>query len=56
MGASHRIGDGLDAFIGVGEGAVGRISEQAMGTPWLPRKPRQSAGQAEVREILGLAA
>jgi len=61
-------GDVLDTFIGglgmprslsavgVGEGAFGRISEQAMGTPWIPRNPRKIAGPAEVREILSLAA
>ena len=60
--------DVLDAFIGglgmprslsavgVEEDAFGRISEQAMGTPWIPRNPRKIAGPAEVREILALAA
>ena len=60
-------GDVLDAFIGglgmprslsavgVGETAFARISEQAMGTPWIPRNPRKIAGPAEVREILRLA-
>ena len=61
-------GDVLDAFIGglgmprslsavgVGEDAYGRIAEQAMGTPWIPRNPRKIGGPAEVREILMLAA
>ena len=61
-------GDVLDAFIGglgmprslsavnVGPDAFGRISEQAMGTPWVPRNPRKIAGPAEIREILALAA
>jgi len=33
-----------------------RISEQAMGTPWVPRNPRRIDGPAQVREILALAA
>jgi maleylacetate reductase len=33
-----------------------RISEQAMGTPWIPRNPRRFDGPAQVREILALAA
>ena len=33
-----------------------RISEQAMGTPWIPRNPRRIDGPAQVREILALAA
>jgi len=33
-----------------------RISEQAMGTPWIPRNPRRIEGPAQVREILALAA
>ena len=45
-----------DDAVGVGEDAFGRISEQAMGTPWIPRNPRKIAGPAEVREILALAA
>jgi maleylacetate reductase len=61
-------GDVLDAFIGgLGMprslGAVNvkaehftRISEQAMGTPWIPRNPRPIPTPAEVREILELAA
>ena len=61
-------GDVLDRFIGglgmprslsavgVGEDAFARISEQAMGTPWIPRNPRKIAGPAEVRGILELAA
>jgi maleylacetate reductase len=42
--------------VGVGADAFGRISEQAMGTPWIPRNPRKIAGPADVREILALAA
>ena len=61
-------GDVLDAFIaglgmprslsavGVTPDAFARISEQAMGTPWIPRPPRKIAGPAAVREILALAA
>jgi alcohol dehydrogenase class IV len=61
-------GDVLDRFIaGLGMprslGAVRigpehfeRISEQAMGTPWVPRNPRRIEGPAAVREILALAA
>ena len=61
-------GDVLDAFIaglgmprslsavGVTPDAFARISEQAMGTPWIPRNPRKIAGPAAVREILALAA
>jgi maleylacetate reductase len=60
--------DVLDAFIaGLGMprslGAVNikpqefdRISEQSMGTPWVPRNPRRIDGPAQVREILELAA
>lgn len=61
-------GDVLDGFIGgLGMprslGAVNvkaehftRISEQAMGTPWIPRNPRPIPTPAEVRQILELAA
>jgi alcohol dehydrogenase class IV len=61
-------GDVLDAFIGglgmprslgsvnVGPDAYTRISEQAMGTPWIPRNPRKIDGPAQVREILEMAA
>jgi maleylacetate reductase len=42
--------------VGVGEDAFARISEQAMGTPWIPRNPRTISGPAAVREILALAA
>ena len=61
-------GDALDAFIGglgmprslgavkVGPEHFERISEQAMGTPWVPRNPRPIPTPAEVREILTLAA
>ena len=60
-------GDVLDAFIGglgmprslsavkVGREHFTRISEQAMGTPWIPRNPRPIPTPAEVREILELA-
>lgn len=60
--------DVLDAFISglgmprslgavkVGPDAYQRISEQAMGTPWIPRNPRKIDGPAQVREILALAA
>ena len=33
-----------------------RISEQAMGTAWIPRNPRPIGDPAQVREILALAA
>ena len=69
MGAPGKdAGDVLDTFIGgLGMprslGAVNvkpehftRISEQAMGTPWIPRNPRPIPTPAEVREILVLAA
>ena len=58
----------LDAFIGglamprrlsavnIGREHFGRIAEQAMTTPWVPRNPRPIKGPAEVREILELAA
>ena len=61
-------GDVLDAFIAglgmprslsavsVGPDTFTRISEQAMGTPWIPRNPRPIAGPEQVREILTLAA
>jgi maleylacetate reductase len=61
-------GDVLDAFIAglgmprslravnVGVADFGRIAEQAMGTPWVPRNPRRIDGPAQVREILQLAA
>jgi maleylacetate reductase len=60
--------DVLDAFIAglgmprslgavnVGEESFGRMAEQAMGTPWVPRNPRRIDGPAQVREILELAA
>lgn len=61
-------GDALDEFIGglgmprslaavkIGPEHFARISEQAMGTPWVPRNPRRIEGPAQVREILELAA
>ncbi len=61
-------GDVLDAFIdslgmprslsavNIGPEHFTRISEQAMGTPWVPRNPRPISTPAEVREILTLAA
>jgi len=60
-------GDVLDAFIGglgmprslgavkIGPEHYTRISEQAMGTPWIPRNPRPIPAPAQVREILELA-
>jgi len=60
-------GDVLDAFIGglgmprslgavkIGPEHYTRISEQAMGTPWIPRNPRPIPTPAQVREILELA-
>ena len=41
--------------VGVGPEHFERISEQAMGTPWIPRNPRRIEGPAQVREILALA-
>jgi len=61
-------GDLLDAFIAgldmprslgavnIGPEHYTRISEQAMGTPWIPRNPRKIDGPPQVREILALAA
>jgi maleylacetate reductase len=61
-------GDVLDTFIGglgmprslgavnIGREHFGRIADQAMATPWVPRNPRPIDGPAEVREILELAA
>jgi len=61
-------GDALDAFIddlgmprslhavNIGPEQFGRIAEQAMGTPWVPRNPRPISGPTQVREILELAA
>jgi maleylacetate reductase len=40
----------------VGPEHFDRISQQAMGTPWIPRNPRKIEGPAQVREILVLAA
>ena len=60
--------DVLDAFIAglgmprslqavnIGAASFDRMAEQAMGTPWVPRNPRQIDGPAQVREILELAA
>ena len=42
--------------VGVGPEHFERISDQAMGTPWIPRNPRRIDGPAQVREILALAA
>ena len=42
--------------VGVGPEHFERISEQAMGTPWIPRNPRRIEGPTQVREILALAA
>jgi alcohol dehydrogenase class IV len=69
MGSSGAdAGDVLDAFIGglgmprslsavkIGPEHFPRISEQAMGTPWIPRNPRPIPTPAQVREILELAA
>ncbi len=61
-------GSALDEFIAslgmprslgavkIGPESFGRIAEQAMGTPWVPRNPRRIDGPAHVREILELAA
>jgi maleylacetate reductase len=61
-------GDVLDAFIGglgmprslaavkIGPEHYERISQQAMGTPWVPRNPRKINSPAQVLEILKLAA
>jgi alcohol dehydrogenase class IV len=61
-------GDVLDAFIGglgmprslaavkIGPEHYERISQQAMGTPWVPRNPRKIDSPAQVLEILKLAA
>jgi alcohol dehydrogenase class IV len=44
------------ASVGIGPEHFGRMAEQAMGTPWVPRNPRPIDGPAQVREILALAA
>ena len=61
-------GDVLDGFIAslgmprslgsakIGPESFDRIAAQAMGTPWVPRNPRNIDGPAQVREILELAA
>ena len=61
-------GDVLDDFIAslgmprslgavnIGPEKFDRISEQAMGTPWVPRNPRRIDDPAKVREILTLTA
>jgi maleylacetate reductase len=61
-------GDVLDAFIrnlgmprslrevNVTAEHFGRIAQQAMATPWVPRNPRKIEGPAQVREILDMAA
>ena len=61
-------GDVLDAFIGglgmprslaavkIGPEHYERISQQAMGTPWVPRNPRKIDSPAQILEILKLAA
>jgi maleylacetate reductase len=61
-------GDVLDAFIGglgmprslaavkIGPEHYERISQQAMGTPWVPRDPRKIDSPAQILEILKLAA
>ena len=61
-------GDVLDAFIGglgmprslaavkIGPEHYERISQQAMGTPWVPRNPRKIDGPAQILAILKLAA
>jgi maleylacetate reductase len=61
-------GDVLDGFIRglgmprslqdvrIGPEHFDRIAEQAMGTPWVPRNPRQIDTPAQVREILLMAA
>jgi maleylacetate reductase len=42
--------------VNIGREHFGRIAEQAMTTPWVPRNPRPIKGPTEVREILELAA
>ncbi len=44
------------AAVNVGRESFGRMAEQAMGTPWVPRNPRRITTPAQVREILELAA
>ncbi|HRD76258.1 MAG TPA: iron-containing alcohol dehydrogenase [Hyphomicrobiaceae bacterium] len=39
----------------IGRESFGRIAEQAMATPWVPRNPRPIPSPAEVMEILALA-
>ncbi|MFZ5915284.1 MAG: maleylacetate reductase, partial [Pseudomonadota bacterium] len=42
--------------VNIGPEQFGRIAQQAMGTPWVPRNPRPIPSPAEVEEILALAA
>jgi maleylacetate reductase len=61
-------GDVLDRFIAglgmprslgavkIGRESFDKMTEQAMGTPWVPRNSRPIAGPTQVREILELAA
>lgn len=44
------------ADVKIGKEHFERISQQAMGTPWIPRNPRPIPTPAEVRAILELAA
>jgi len=43
------------ASVDVTSDDFGKVAEQAMATPWVPRNPRAIAGPEEVREILDLA-
>jgi len=66
--ANEDAGDVLDQFIAglemprslgavkIGRESFGKMAEQAMDTPWVPRNPRPITGPAQVREILELAA
>jgi maleylacetate reductase len=66
--ADEEAADVFDVFIGalgmprsLGAVGIGResfdiIATQAMNTPWVPRNPRRITHQAQVREILELAA
>ncbi|MEC7301694.1 MAG: iron-containing alcohol dehydrogenase [Pseudomonadota bacterium] len=69
MGSADEDAGGLlDRFIGglemprslcaveIGPESFEMISEQAMGTPWVPLNPRPIDGPAQVREILEIAA
>jgi maleylacetate reductase len=44
------------AAVKIGPEHYERISQQAMGTPWVPRNPRKIDSPVQILEILKLAA